>query len=157
MRDMVGHRILIAHLPAEMKVFHMKHVPEDRTLSESVDLVIPGVGAIVGMSMRIDDLIAAYKANRLDPTPSYWYTDQRKYMPARGYGLGTERFVMWLLGEDHTPTSATPPPPPPGTSTAASPQHRFYEESNLLNTALGLPQLKGDPNLQDARTINQYC
>ena len=106
MRDMVGHRILIAHLPAEMKVFHMKHVPEDRTLSESVDLVIPGVGAIVGMSMRIDDyddLIAAYKAYKLDPTPSYWYTDRRKHgtCPHRGPAPGLKFFVKWLLGDDH--------------------------------------------------------
>ena len=65
--------------------------------------------------MRIDDydeLIAAYKANKLDPTPYYWYTNQSRYgtCPHGGDGLGTERFVVWLLGDNHIHDSCFNPP-----------------------------------------------
>jgi len=47
--------------------------------------------------------MAAYKREGLDPSPYYWFTDQRKYgsFPHGGYGLGLERFLVWLLGDDH--------------------------------------------------------
>lgn len=59
----------------------MKKDPQDPRLTESVDLLLPGVGEIVGASMRIDDydeLMQAYARNGLSPDDYYWYNDQRK-------------------------------------------------------------------------------
>ena len=55
----------MTHFRAEMKVFNMKRVPEDQTQTESVDLLIWGVGEIAIGSMRIDDdeLIGAYRTS----------------------------------------------------------------------------------------------
>ncbi|GES99977.1 asparagine-tRNA ligase [Rhizophagus clarus] len=55
--------------------------------------------------MRISDtneLLEGYKREGIDPTPYYWYTDQRKYGTTEhgGFGLGVERFLAWLLHRD---------------------------------------------------------
>jgi asparaginyl-tRNA synthetase len=104
--DLIGEPTFMIKFPAEMKAFYMKKCPEDRRLTESCDLLVPGVGEVVGGSMRMEDadeLLAAYEANRLNPQPYYWYVDQRRYgtCPHGGFGLGTERLVRWILDIAH--------------------------------------------------------
>ncbi|XP_042603752.1 asparagine--tRNA ligase, cytoplasmic [Cyprinus carpio] len=108
MTDSINETILLCRFPAEIKSFYMQRCAEDRRLTESVDVLMPNVGEIVGGSMRIwdaEELLEGYKREEIDPTPYYWYTDQRKFGNAvvkfdrKFWGL--ERFLTWLLNRHH--------------------------------------------------------
>lgn len=101
----LGEFVFMTHFPAQMKSFYMQRDPADETLTESVDVLAPGIGEVVGGSMRMykyDELLNAYKRESLDPSTYYWYTDQRRYggAPHGGFGLGVERLLVWMLNLD---------------------------------------------------------
>lgn len=100
-----GCPIFLTHFLVEHKPFYMKKDDSDEGITESTDLLFPGVGEIVGGSMRKDshaDLMSGFERENIGTEPYYWYLDMARFGPCLhgGYGLGFERFLMGIMRYD---------------------------------------------------------
>lgn len=94
--------VFVTDYPKEIKAFYMKLNDDNKTVA-AMDLLVPGIGEIIGGSQREDDydkLVAKMKESDLNVEEYDFYLDLRKYGSARhaGFGLGFERCVMYLTG-----------------------------------------------------------
>ncbi len=94
--------VFLMNYPKDIKAFYMKLNPDNETVAAS-DLLVPGVGEIIGGSQREDDynkLMERTKTLNIDVRSIQWYIDLRKYgyYASSGFGLGFERLVMYILG-----------------------------------------------------------
>jgi len=98
--------VFLTHFPRDMKAFYMKPDPNDPKTVLGADLLVPGIGEIIGSSERIcdmDDLLESLKLFKLNQKDYELYLDLRRYgaVPHSGFGLGVERLTMWLTGAEH--------------------------------------------------------
>ena len=88
--------------PKEIKAFYMKLNDDGKTVA-ATDLLVPGIGEIIGGSQREDDfdkLKNRLKELNLREDDYWWYLDLRRYGSCKhaGFGLGFERMMMYLTG-----------------------------------------------------------
>jgi len=97
----------VYNYPMKIKPFYVKQSEDDERVCLSADLMAPeGFGEITTGGQREEDiekLIARIRNEGFDPEDYSWYLDIRKYgsVPHSGFGLGIERFMMWLTKVDH--------------------------------------------------------
>ena len=100
-----GRATFVFDYPKAIKSFYMRDNEDGETVA-ATDLLVPGVGELVGGSAReerLDVLQAKMAALGLDEEDYWWYLDLRKYgsAPHAGYGLGFERLVCWATGVEN--------------------------------------------------------
>ncbi|MFV0440165.1 MAG: asparagine--tRNA ligase [Lachnospirales bacterium] len=94
--------VFVTDYPKEIKAFYMRNNEDGKTVA-AMDLLVPGVGELIGGSQReerYEELLEKIKENGLDLKHYDWYLDLRKYGTVKhgGFGLGFERFLMYATG-----------------------------------------------------------
>ena len=97
-----GKPVFVTDYPKEIKAFYMKQNDDGKTVA-ATDLLVPGIGELIGGSQREDDiekLKTRMKELGLKEEDYWWYLDLRRFgsAPHAGFGLGFERMMMYLTG-----------------------------------------------------------
>jgi asparaginyl-tRNA synthetase len=101
----VGGPIFVTDYPAAIKAFYMRLNDDGQTVA-AMDLLVPRVGEIIGGSQREDRhevLLERMAAWKIAPESLPWYLDIRRWgsCPHAGFGLGFERFLMYVTGMEN--------------------------------------------------------
>jgi asparaginyl-tRNA synthetase len=108
--------VTVFNFPKEIKPFYMRLNDDGKTVA-AMDLLVPGIGEIVGGSQReerLEVLEENMRRHKMDPVDYKWYLDLRRYgtVPHSGFGLGFERMLMFITGvpniRDVIPFARTP-------------------------------------------------
>jgi asparaginyl-tRNA synthetase len=94
--------VILINYPKEIKAFYMRQNDDDKTVA-AMDILVPGIGEIVGGSQREERLEVLEKRMKEMNIPieeMYWYLDIRKFgsAPHAGFGLGFERMIQFVTG-----------------------------------------------------------
>ncbi|MEE4240478.1 MAG: asparagine--tRNA ligase [Desulfopila sp.] len=94
--------LIVTDYPAAIKPFYMRVNSDTKTVA-AMDILVPGIGEIVGGSQReerYDVLLSRMEEAGIDTSAYAWYLDLRKYgsVPHSGFGLGFERLVQYVTG-----------------------------------------------------------
>ena len=97
-----GKPVFVTNYPKEIKAFYMRLNDDGKTVA-AVDLLVPGIGEIIGGSQReerLDILLDRIHELGLNEEDYWWYLDLRRFGGARhaGFGLGFERLIMYVTG-----------------------------------------------------------
>lgn len=101
----VGGPLAVTDYPKDIKAFYMRQNEDGKTVA-AVDVLVPGVGEMIGGSQReerLDRLDARLGEMNMPLEEQWWYRDLRRYgtVPHAGFGLGFERAMMYLTGIDN--------------------------------------------------------
>ena len=99
---LIGKPVFVINYPKKIKSFYMKQNDDGKTVA-ATDLLVPGVGEIIGCSEReadYDKLVAAMTERGMNLDDYKGYMELRKYgsVPHSGFGLGLERMLMYATG-----------------------------------------------------------
>jgi asparaginyl-tRNA synthetase len=94
--------VIVTDYPKEFKAFYMKLNSDGKTV-RAMDILVPGIGEIIGGSQREDNLEKLEKRMdelKMNKEPLWWYLDLRRFgsVPHAGFGLGFERALMYITG-----------------------------------------------------------
>ncbi|MCC7401502.1 MAG: asparagine--tRNA ligase [Chitinophagaceae bacterium] len=94
--------VIIRNYPKEIKAFYMRQNEDGKTVT-AMDILVPGIGEIVGGSQReerLDRLEQRMKEMNIPEKDLWWYLDIRRFgtVPHSGFGLGFERMVQFVTG-----------------------------------------------------------
>ncbi len=100
--EVVGGPVFLIDYPKDIKAFYMRLNDDGKTVA-AMDLLVPGVGELIGGSQReerIDLLDKRLEEMGLSEEDYWWYRDLRRFggVPHAGFGLGFERLVLYASG-----------------------------------------------------------
>ncbi len=94
--------VILINYPKEIKAFYMKQNPDGKTVA-AMDVLFPQIGEIIGGSQREEDLeklTTRMNEMHVPAEEMWWYLDTRRFgtVPHAGFGLGFERFILFVTG-----------------------------------------------------------